>query len=240
MNRRRVLVTRPQPGAARTAERLLALGFDPVVMPLTETVALPHHAPEGLPDLVVATSPQAFRHLIKPAFVALSKIPVSVTGKATATAAREAGFLEIAETGGNVSRLIASLSPVLVPEMKVLYLAGRIRRPELERHLAAKGTVLSVLEVYDTLSVSYSTDKIAALSADGVLDAVLLTSVNCVAGLAAIAAKASPREPFENARLICLSQRIAEAAKRYFLNPIHAAAFPSEDALLECLAAAVR
>ncbi len=38
---RRVLVTRPEPGAARTAKRLVALGFEPVLLPLTQTVALP-------------------------------------------------------------------------------------------------------------------------------------------------------------------------------------------------------
>ncbi|MGB5801993.1 MAG: hypothetical protein WBG88_17980, partial [Mesorhizobium sp.] len=38
---RRVLVTRPEPGAAGTAKRLAALGFEPVLLPLTQTVALP-------------------------------------------------------------------------------------------------------------------------------------------------------------------------------------------------------
>ncbi|MGB3901482.1 MAG: uroporphyrinogen-III synthase [Mesorhizobium sp.] len=38
---RRVLVTRPEPGAARTAKRLAALGFEPVLLPLTHTIALP-------------------------------------------------------------------------------------------------------------------------------------------------------------------------------------------------------
>ncbi|TIX52492.1 MAG: uroporphyrinogen-III synthase, partial [Mesorhizobium sp.] len=37
----RVLVTRPEPGASRTAQRLLDQGFQPILLPLTETVALP-------------------------------------------------------------------------------------------------------------------------------------------------------------------------------------------------------
>ncbi|HUH09275.1 MAG TPA: hypothetical protein VLZ73_01880, partial [Brevundimonas sp.] len=38
---RRVWVTRAEPGAARTAERLTALGFDPVVVPLLTLAHLP-------------------------------------------------------------------------------------------------------------------------------------------------------------------------------------------------------
>ncbi|RVD11473.1 uroporphyrinogen-III synthase, partial [Mesorhizobium sp. M7A.F.Ca.ET.027.02.1.1] len=37
----RVLVTRPEPGASRTAHRLEEAGFQPVLLPLTETKALP-------------------------------------------------------------------------------------------------------------------------------------------------------------------------------------------------------
>ncbi|TJX45058.1 MAG: uroporphyrinogen-III synthase, partial [Mesorhizobium sp.] len=36
----RVLVTRPEPGASRTARKLEEMGFEPLLLPLTETVAL--------------------------------------------------------------------------------------------------------------------------------------------------------------------------------------------------------
>lgn len=45
--KRRVLVTRPEPAAAATARRLAALGFEPVLLPLTQTRPLPV-AVEGL------------------------------------------------------------------------------------------------------------------------------------------------------------------------------------------------
>lgn len=239
MDRPRVLVTRPQPGAARTAERLLALGFDPVVMPLTETVALAHGTPEALPDFVVATSPQAFRHLSAPALATLSTIRVRATGRATAAAAREAGFLDVKETGGDIIRLMSSLSQILKPGISILYLAGRVRRPELEQNLADKGVDLSITEVYDTIQVSYSTENIRALSADGELSAVLLTSVNCATQLAKIVHSAEHFQAIDNALLICLSQRIADTAEQMFPNPVKVAFAPTEDALLECLVAAL-
>jgi uroporphyrinogen-III synthase len=239
MTGRRVLVTRPQPGADRTAERLRQLGFEPVVMPLTETVALPHVLPEMLPDLVLATSPQAFRHLSGAAATALSAIPVRVTGKATAAAARMAGFTEVNEAGGDVARLMHALSSVLNLGMRILYLAGRVRRLELEHSLTVKCAVLSVIEVYDTVPVSYSTDNFLDLRADGGMAAVLLTSVNCAIQLSAMTADAGTNQPFENTKIICLSGRIAEAVEALSANAPFIAPAPSEDALMDCLAAAL-
>ncbi|RWD19075.1 MAG: uroporphyrinogen-III synthase, partial [Mesorhizobium sp.] len=46
----RVLVTRPEPGASRTAQRLEEMGFQPILLPLTETVALPAKATEARKD----------------------------------------------------------------------------------------------------------------------------------------------------------------------------------------------
>ena len=46
---RRVWVTRAEPGAARTADRLTALGFTPIVAPLLTLASLPgalHAAPD--------------------------------------------------------------------------------------------------------------------------------------------------------------------------------------------------
>lgn len=231
------MVTRPQPGAAATAERLKALGFDPVIMPITKIVGLPHTISQSVPDLVVATSPQAFRHLDPTAANALSNVPVIVTGKATATAAHDAGFLDITVSGGDVSRLISSLSSMLLSGPHVLYLAGRVRRPDLEQHLVTKTAYLSIVEVYDTIPVSYSTEKINLLMADGELRAVLLTSVCCAERLSETGVLLRPDQPAENIHIICLSQRIANVAKRHFSNPVKVASSPTEDALLDCLVA---
>src|SRR5688572_14398609 len=60
----KVLVTRPQPGAARTARRLAELGHRPVELPLTRTVALPVEAAsfDRPVDAVAVTSANALRH----------------------------------------------------------------------------------------------------------------------------------------------------------------------------------
>ncbi len=235
MAKQRVLVTRPQPGADKTASRLSALGYDPIVMPLTQTVALPHVLPKEVPELMLATSPQAFRHLSPLLTDAFKEIPLRVTGKATATAARERGFLDVKDSGGDAARLLASIGPALQPGTHALYLAGRVRRPELEAFLAKRGAAVSTLEIYDTVSVSYTTDKYSEIMVGAGVDALLLTSVNCALRSAELNATFRDGYISENTMIICLSERIAEVARSRFSSPVAVAVTPTEDALLECL-----
>jgi uroporphyrinogen-III synthase len=230
----RVLVTRPQPGANRTAARLASLGYEPVVMPLTQTVALMQHLPEAKPDLVVATSPQAFHHLSQALRDLLANVLVIVTGDGTATAAREAGLARVETAGGNVAGLVDRLSRTNLSDVKVVYLAGRVRRPDLEIFLRDSANIFKLIEVYDTISVSYSTDNILKVAAGASFASVLLTSAETVTALGGISGEEF-NQAIENAQFICLSGRIAEAARSRFRNPIAVALEPTEDSLLDCL-----
>mgnify|MGYP000900718465 CR=1 FL=1 len=55
----RVLVTRPEPGACRTAAKLRTFGFDPVILPLSRTrpLAVPEEAVPA--DAVAVGEPRA-------------------------------------------------------------------------------------------------------------------------------------------------------------------------------------
>src|SRR5690606_3696589 len=102
---RRVWVTRAEPGAARTADRLTALGFEPVVVPLLTLAPLPGALNAAPPPDAVAvlalTSPngvEAFAPLI-PRF---RDHPVFAVGDATAKAARAAGFADVRSASGDI------------------------------------------------------------------------------------------------------------------------------------------
>ena len=114
---RRAWITRAQPGAARTAARLTALGFAPVVAPLLTIRPLPEALNAAPPLSTVAalafTSPNGVA-----AFAALTPefraLPVFAVGDATAEAARDAGFTDARSAAGDVhdlARLIAA-SPI--------------------------------------------------------------------------------------------------------------------------------
>lgn len=94
---RRVLVTRPEPGASRTAAALRDAGWQPLLAPMLEIVrsnpALPR---PGAVQAVLVTSSNAL-----PAFdPSWYGKPVLAVGGATATAARGRGFADVASEIG--------------------------------------------------------------------------------------------------------------------------------------------
>lgn len=124
----RVLVTRPQPEAARTAARLTTLGHDVVLAPLLNTLPVDWELPARLPEAVAFTSAAAVR-LAGPQLAALRHLPVFVVGSATAQAARDAGLAadhpDMSQDTGTAAALLERIGTSGMAH--VLYLAGRDR-----------------------------------------------------------------------------------------------------------------
>jgi uroporphyrinogen-III synthase len=230
----RVLVTRPEPGATRTVERLTKLGYEAIKLPLSETSALDPKPPVSKPDIVIATSAQAFLHLPKEMTPLLGELPTYLVGTATATAAREAGFRNVLGIDEDVERLQSRLAEVLEENEKVLYLCGRVRRPELEQALAQKGASLETIEVYDTILVSHSTDKLKTLISEPI-DAVLVTSVTNADGLARMLATPEIGQAFDKSMFICFSDRIATQLKLPHADEAVVCSTPDEDGMIETI-----
>ncbi len=233
----RVLVTRPEPGATRTAKRLARLGYEPIKLPLSEIVGLGASVPANKFDAVIATSANAFLHLPKVAVAPLAGVPVFVVGAATAEAAIQADLLHVKAEGGDVEGLLAMLKDALSAGDKVIYLAGKVRRLDIEESLKAWGVDVDVVEVYDTKLVSYSTENLKFL-ADKSIAAVLVTSVTAAETLMQILESPEFSQLYEKSRFICLSNRIADAIKRAGNGrnlKVSVCARPDEDAMIERL-----
>lgn len=121
---RRLLVLRPQPGASSTVSRARERGLDAIAVPLFEIHPVAWQAREQAGfDALLLTSANAVRYAGE-GLSAFRGLPVYAVGKATAEAAREAGF-DIAATGeADVERLIGSIEPGL----KLVHLGGADRR----------------------------------------------------------------------------------------------------------------
>src|SRR3546814_2675872 len=87
----RVLVTRPQPGADTTAERLSALGHDVGTAPLFTVHSLQWSPPGEVIDALMATIANAMR-LSGTLLEAWRALPGSAVGEAIAKAAAERSF----------------------------------------------------------------------------------------------------------------------------------------------------
>ncbi|MDP3525288.1 MAG: uroporphyrinogen-III synthase [Hoeflea sp.] len=163
----RVLVTRPEPGGARTAARLVQAGHDPVLLPLFETRVTA--SPQDLPPAdriggLIATSARAFAlfetgDLRDTAFL---DVPVHAVGPATARAAQRVGFRDIHEGAGTASDLTQALigrqahpdrgAGGYGPDgggLALVYLAGVPRTPAIEEALDDAGVLFSVVACYE-------------------------------------------------------------------------------------------
>lgn len=140
-------ITRTEPAASRTAERLRALGHTPLTAPLLEVRFLPAAIDlEGVAALVF-TSANGVN-----GFAQISPeraLPVLAVGRATALAAREAGFAAVTSAdgdGGALARLIAANAP----EGEVLFAGAAQPAGDLVGDLKARGVAARAVPVYDT------------------------------------------------------------------------------------------
>ena len=232
----RVLVTRPEPGASRTARRLQDAGFQPVVLPLTESVALSVDAGSIPGDAVAVaiTSANAVRHASKEVITALAALPCHAVGKRTAEAAHKAEFLPVIEGSGDAEGLANSIAAELRGRT-IVYLCGRVRFPAFEQRLEAAGVQVRAVETYDTIPVRYSDETILALLSSQPVDAVLLYSAKAAVAMQVLAKRPALQEAFEKARFLALSARIATAFGDSAGKAVRIAARPDEEALLALL-----
>jgi len=220
---RRVWVTRAEPGAARTADRLTALGFEPVVVPLLTLAPLPgalNAAPE--PDAVAVlalTSPngvEAFAPLI-PRF---RDHPVFAVGDATAEAARAAGFADVRSASGDIhalARLIAAEAP------PGPLLAPGAREPAGDLPALLPDRPVQRLPVY----AAFETHA----PAPGAFDAVMLHSPRAARALATDL----PRAASSGRLAVCISDAAAAPLRPFDFTQIRVAAAPDEPSMLSAL-----
>ena len=220
---RRVWITRAEPGAARTADRLAALGFTPIIAPLLTLAPLPaalDAAPEPAAVAVLAlTSPngvEAFAPLI-PRF---RDHPVFAVGDATAEAARSAGFTDVRSASGDIhalARLIAAEAP------PGPLLAPGAREPAGDLPALLPDRPVQRLPVY----AAFETHA----PAPETFDAVMLHSPRAARALAADL----PRSAASGRVAICISEAAAAPLRPFDFTEIRIAAAPDEPAMLSAL-----
>ncbi|HWK64533.1 MAG TPA: uroporphyrinogen-III synthase [Rhizobiaceae bacterium] len=234
---RHVLVTRPQPGAAETADRLRGLGYEPIVLPLTEISALPIAqipSPAGI-DAVAVTSANALRHAPRELIAAFQDKTCFAVGGATATAAREAGFTAVTAGPGDAAGLVPIMLGALRAGAHVLHLCGRVRVGGLEQGLRAGRIAITELEIYDAPAIAYAPETILSAIRDGAPDAALVHSARAASRLAELAALPRIAPLFARTLFFCLSPRIGGALSGISQERIFSASAPEEAELLALL-----
>ncbi len=228
----RVLITRPEPGAGRSAARLRNGGYEPVVVPLTGIEPLQPGAPGGSFDIVVASSANAVRHAPAAVVASLARLPFFAVGDETAAAARESGFAVIRSSAGTAADLVHDVAGSAPPGARLAYLSGRVRLDTVEVELSRLGFAVVPVETYDTpLRVPSSED--AALISAAPIDVALVYSARAAEVLAAFQ-KSRGGTNFDATVFIAISQRVADQLATTG-GRVLTADRPNEDAMFDVL-----
>lgn len=229
----RVLVTRPQPDAARTASKLAGAGHYPLVEPLLELDPLKVEAvPSGPFAAVAITSANAARALrASPLLPALLSLPVLAVGERSADAARLCGFRQVVAGNEDASALARLIAARLPRGARVLHLAGEDRARDLRELLAESSIHVEVLVLYRMRAVqSLSPTAVAAIGALQV-DAALHFSARSAATFTSLVARHGLIAAARAMRHLCISQPAAapllaiEAPTKIASRPVEAALF---------------
>jgi uroporphyrinogen-III synthase len=233
----RVLITRPEPGAARTAKRLQALGFEPVCLPLTEIRPTFAELPAGNDfDAVAFPSVNAVRHAQPGLLRAVVGLPAFAVGQATAEAATKAGFKNPTIGPGYGQGLATLMAGRLARGTRVIYLCGHVRTRGFEETLREADVEVTPVEVYDTVMLDYSDEELRAVLGSEALDTVLLYSRVAARAFLKLTDRSVMLPLLDRVALICMSERVAEPLSPFGGERIRIAAEPDEEAMLARLA----
>jgi uroporphyrinogen-III synthase len=232
---RRVLVTRPEPGASRTASRLAKAGFEPLVLPLTEIRPLTARPIPADFDAVAVTSANALRHAPPALVESIRGKPLFAIGDRTASLARDAGFATVFEGNGDATGLAGLVAAQLTARSRVLYLCGRVRRPDFEVALLEAGLAVDALETYDTAAVAHPVEHVVSIFDGKPVEAAVVMSARTAEVLSSLVLTGALAQLFADTRYFCISGRVAAALTGIDPGHISISGTPDEDALVALL-----
>jgi uroporphyrinogen-III synthase len=231
----RLLLTRPEADAERTASSLRARGHEVIVAPLLRIETLSDADLGAGPwAAILVTSANAVRAIAEHRRRdELCNIPVFTVGRGTAQAMRTAGFTDVGSAEGNVNDLASLVAAQMKPIAPLLYLAGEERSGDLAGELRAQHFSVHTALVYRAVVAeklpSQAADAVAA-GIDGVLHFSRRSAeayVDAARGSGLLANALTGPTQF------CLSARVAEPLVQAGAADVRIAARPDEAALLE-------
>jgi uroporphyrinogen-III synthase len=232
-----IALFRARSDSERSAARLDELGLESVIAPVAQVRATRAGPPSGEFDAVVATSAKAFELMSAAVREAIVGFPLFVVGEQGARAAAARG-LQIAEApAADAAALSRALRARLAAPSRIIYLAGRHRRSELEVAFCQAGHSVTPVEVY----AAEARKAWAAAEAEAVsrCDAALHYSRRSAELSVRLAARAGIADCFRAILHVCLSEDVAAPLGESGGGRIVFAKSPQEGALFDALAGAL-
>jgi uroporphyrinogen-III synthase len=235
----RLLLTRPEPDAQRSAAALRALGHEPIIAPLLriEPVADAQIGPG--PWLGILTTSANAAHAVEThaRFRELRAVPVFAAGNRSAQAMREIGFADVTSADGNVGDLVQLVVERTKPGASLLYLAAGERAGDLAGDLRSRGYIVHTTIVYRAIAAGdlpRAASDALTRGIGGVLHFSRRSAEAYVEAARASGLLASALKPIH----YCLSAQVAEPLAHAGASDIRVAPRPAEAALIELIDAA--
>jgi len=235
----RLLLTRPELDAQRTATALRAQGHDVIIAPLLRI--------EPVTDAQIGAGPWVAILITSanaaPAVAAHARVtqwralPVFAVGRRSADAMAAAGFADVTSADGDVSELAQLVAARLQPAARLLYLAGEDRSGDLAGDLRARGFAVETTMIYRAIAATDLPPAAAQALASGI-DGVLHFSRRSAEVLVDAARAAGVLESALQVAHFCLSAQVAEPLAQAGAAAIRVAERPNEAVLIALIAAA--
>jgi uroporphyrinogen-III synthase len=238
----RILLTRPEPEAQRTATALRALGHQVVTAPLLRIEMIADAALGSGPwAAILITSGNATRAIAAHSrHDELLHVPVFTVGHHSAQSMRDAGFTTVSSAGGDVGDLAELVAGRMKPHERLLYLAGEERSGDLAATLRGRNFLVDTVLVYRAAAAETLPRQAAEALETGV-DAVLHFSRRSAEAYVHAVQKAGAAVPALIKPVhFCLSARVAEPLTRAGATALRIAAQPDEASLIDLVKQAQR
>lgn len=224
----RILVTRSEPGASETAQRLEALGYTPIVEPLFTIAPIDVVLPEF--DALAFTSANGVRRFAT--LCSRRDARVFCVGARTAEAAREAGFANVGSSDGDVSALGDLILEHLPKGARLLHAGNEESRGDLSGRLVAAGIAAQFVALFRAEPVTTPGPELARhLRGEPAFAAAMIHSPRAASILAEMIASTPSPCPIDAAAI----SPAAAAPLTRLARRIAIASAPNEDAILSLL-----
>ena len=233
----RVLVTRAEPEAGRTAALLASLGHEPLVAPLLTPEPLPVASDMAGIAAVAVTSARTVAFLPDALRRAMRVLPVFAVGERTAAALRDTGIPDVRPADGDIDALSRLIRSAGLPRgARLLHPGGEDRAGDLAGSLAPEGLAVISPAVYRMVAAPRLPVAAAKALAEHRIDAVLHYSPRSARIFADLVTTAglsgAARQPLH----ACLSPAVAAALEPLAAPRVIPAGSPDEASLIAVLA----
>lgn len=229
-------MTRPAEEAERLIPALEALGCKAVLAPMLEIVI---KSPESIAlegvQAILITSANGARAIAASLGPHMGRdVPVLAVGEASAATTRSLGFRYVESAGGDVEALIALVERRCAPTAgRLLHAAGSAVAGDLKGRLETKGYAVERRVLYEARPIASLAPSLRDALADPGTRAVLFFSPRTAETFVTLVRHAAPVDRLD---AVCLSDAVAEVARRLNWRRVVAATRPEQAALVDALA----